>query len=117
MNTTDQTMLTPAEVAANDHGLECTTLADERCEIEPQKVWPTLPYITGDLLDKAMRNASWGLCQESIDDMNKDLAVIAKHDGEPHVRKNLYGILMNAMRDGLKVRAELCERVVKSRSE
>jgi hypothetical protein len=111
--TTNETILTATEVAANDHGLECTTLADERCEIEPQKVWPTLPYITGELLDKAMRNASWGLGQESIDDMNKDLAVIAKSNGEAHVREKLYGVLMNAMRDGLKSRAELCQKLAK----
>ena len=115
--TTNETLLTPAEVVANDHGLEISTLADERCELEQAKVWPTLPYITGDLLDKAMRNASAGLCKESIEEMNKDLVMIARDTGEPHVRKNLYGILMNAMRDGLKARAELCERVVKSRSK
>jgi hypothetical protein len=111
--TTNETILTATEVAANDHGLECTTLADDRCEIEPQRVWPTLPYITGDLLDKAMRNASWGLCQESIADMNKDLAVIAKHDGEAHVREKLYGVLMSALMYGLKERAEMCQKLAK----
>jgi hypothetical protein len=111
--TTNETLLTPAEVAAHDHGLEVTTLADERCEIEPQKVWPTLPYITGDLLDKAMRYASWGLCPEMVEQMNSDLAVIAKHDGEAHVREKLYGVLMSALMYGLKERAEMCQRLAK----
>jgi hypothetical protein len=98
--------LTPAEVAANDHGLEVTTLADERCELEQVQPVVRCPLVTRQMLIAEMHDFHMMLTEYHVTQINEYLERIQSRRTPGHVVKNLSGVLFCAMLDGLKNRVE-----------
>ena len=107
--TTNETLLTPAEVAANDHGLECTTLADERCEIEQVQPVVKYPLVTRAMLVSEFHGFRLMLSEYHVTQINEYLERIQSRRTPGHVVKNLIGVLFCAMLDGLKNRVKTDE--------
>jgi hypothetical protein len=110
----NESFMTAAEMCEADHPYDFA-VANPRVPDET-RAGPK-PYITREKLDEVLKSGSVGLGDIQIDLINVQLASLARCHGDEHVRSKLYGIVVGAILDGLRARAEFCDGVVAERAE